>query len=234
MDLFYSPHIDSAEFKLPEEESKHCLRVLRLRIGDNVFITDGKGNLHEVTLMDENIKGCNVQIINSKTEYQKRNFSLHIAIAPTKNINRFEWFLEKCTEIGINEITPMFCEHSERRNISAERLNKVIIAALKQSCKAYLPKLNPAISFKELMKSNTNSSKYIAICEEDIDKKHLKEVYQKGENAIVLIGPEGDFSKGEIQLAYESGYKPVSLSKSRLRTETAGVVACEIINLIND
>ncbi|MEN8116270.1 MAG: RsmE family RNA methyltransferase, partial [Bacteroidota bacterium] len=157
----------------------------------------------------------------------------HIVIAPTKNIDRFEWFLEKCTEIGIDEITPILSEHSERKVIKPGRLEKIVVSAMKQSVKAYLPKLNELTSFNDLVKTSDAPAKFIAHCNGG-EKPHLKNNIEPGKNVLILIGPEGDFSPAEVELAKENGFKEISLGTSRLRTETAGVVACHIVNLIND
>ncbi len=264
MFLFYCPDISSDIITLSSEESTHCLRVLRLKKGDSINITDGKGHLYDAVLLDENIKGCTVQIQLPASSLQPpassfqppaSSFQLHIAIAPTKNISRFEWFLEKCTEIGISTISPLICEHSERRVINTERLNKIIVSALKQSQITYLPILNQPIKFVDFINNNQiaklakrsheylnvkniitnklpNCQSFIAVCDESITKP-LKDIYHKENDCIILIGPEGDFSKSEIQLALDNGYLPISLSGNRLRTETAGLLACTTINLLN-
>ncbi len=233
MQLFYTPDISSQIYNLDKEESAHCVRVLRLKEGDELFLTDGIGNLYRSKLLSADLKSSIVEVVECLPDYGKKNFELHIAIAPTKNIDRFEWFLEKSTEIGISQITPLFCEHSERTVIKAERLEKIIISAMKQSIKAFRPKLNEAIAFKQFVNLNHKFTKYIAHCE-NFDKKSLKSVYKKAENALILIGPEGDFSLTEIKMAIEKKYIAVSLGESRLRTETAGLVACHTINLINE
>ncbi len=232
MHLFYSPEITSDTFTLSQEESKHCLKVLRLNTGDTVHLTDGKGNLYQTRIIDADTKKCSLEIQEIKEEYGKRKYKIHLAVAPTKNINRYEWFLEKATEIGIDEITPIICEHSERRVIKPERLNKVIIAAMKQSLKAYLPVLNPAMSFKDFAGKNFDSEKYIAYCS-DKYRDNLKDLYKKQKDSVIMIGPEGDFSEQEINTTIKSGFKPVSLGPERLRTETAALVACHTVNLIN-
>jgi len=232
MHLFHSPEISSDIFTLSPEESKHCIKVLRLDTGDHVHLTDGNGNLYKTRILDADVKKCILEIQEVTKEYNKKDFKIHMAIAPTKNIGRFEWFLEKATEIGIDEITPFICEHSERKVIKPERLNKVIIAAMKQSLKAYLPVLNPAISFKEFAAKNFDSERYIAYCS-DKYRDNLKDVYKKQKNAVIMIGPEGDFSQVEIDFAIDTGFKPVSLGPERLRTETAALVACHTVNLIN-
>lgn len=232
MNLFYTPDIAGNSYQLNEEESKHIIRVLRFRKGDSVFLTNGSGDFFKAEITDENPKACLVKVVETTHAFGKRNYSLHIAIAPTKNIERFEWFLEKATEIGLEEITPLICDHSERRELKIERLNKVMVSAMKQSVKAYLPKLNAAVSFNSFISSPTGSQKFI--CSTDADKNNLlKNSYVKEKNVLILIGPEGDFSKEEIQLAVKNNFKIVSLGESRLRTETAGLVATSIINILN-
>jgi 16S rRNA (uracil1498-N3)-methyltransferase len=233
MQLFYVPNISGTEIILDETESKHAIRVLRLQKGDQIQVVDGKGGFYLAEIADANPKKCRLTIVNSALDFGKRNFHLHIAIAPTKNIDRFEWFLEKATEIGIDEITPLLTSHSERKTINAERLEKILVSAMKQSLKAYLPQLHELTTFKELIINNKTENKFIAYCDE-IQKIHLKDLATKGNNTLILIGPEGDFSPEEIKLAIENGFKVVSLGESRLRTETAGIVACHIVNLANE
>jgi len=233
MQLFYVPNISGAEVILDETESKHAIRVLRLQNGNRVQVVDGKGGFYLAEIVDANPKKCRLSIVNSTLEFGKRNFHLHIAIAPTKNIDRVEWFLEKATEIGIDEITPLLTSHSERKTINPERLEKILVSAMKQSLKAYLPKLNNLTSFKELIINNKTKNKFIAYCDE-IQKNHLKDLATSGNNTLILIGPEGDFSPEEVKLAIENNFKVVSLGESRLRTETAGIVACHIVNLANE
>jgi len=233
MQLFYVSNISGTEIILDETESKHAVRVLRLQNGNRVEIIDGAGGFHKAQITDANPKKCRLNIVESQKEVGKKDFHLHIAIAPTKNIDRFEWFLEKATEIGINEITPLLTSHSERKVVNSERLEKIIISAMKQSLKAYLPKLNEMTTFKELVVSNKTKNKYIAYCD-DIQKTHLKDIVVSGQDTLILIGPEGDFSPEEVQLALDNGFSVVSLGSSRLRTETAGIVACSIVNLANE
>ncbi len=233
MQLFYTPNIQSSIYCFDKEESAHCVRVLRLKPGNEIHLTDGKGNLYLAKILNTDIKNCSVEIIETFAEYGKRDFNLHIAIAPTKNIERFEWFLEKSTEIGIDIITPLICEHSERKVVKSERLNKIITSAVKQSIKTYHPILEDAIKFNNFIVKNYNSNKYIAHCENDL-KVALQSIYKKNENALILIGPEGDFSSNEIKKALENNYLPISLGNSRLRTETAGIVACHSINFLNE
>ncbi|MBN1599658.1 MAG: 16S rRNA (uracil(1498)-N(3))-methyltransferase [Bacteroidales bacterium] len=233
MQLFYAPDLKGKRYKLGKEETKHCVRVLRYKVGTCVYLTNGKGDLYIAEFVNIDPNGAELNVIDTIQNYQKRNYYLHIVIAPTKNTDRFEWFLEKSTEIGIDEITPIFTEHSERKQIKNERLERVIIAALKQSIKACLPKLNPMVSFNKFMQNNSSvKGGYIAHCHNQ-PKQRLKDVYKKGEDVIILIGPEGDFSDKEIKLALSKGFIPVSLSESRLRTETAGVVACNTVDILN-
>ncbi|HAF28895.1 MAG TPA: 16S rRNA (uracil(1498)-N(3))-methyltransferase [Bacteroidales bacterium] len=233
MHLFYTPDLSGDLYYLNETESKHCVRVLRLNTNDHIHLIDGVGGFYTAKIIDPNPKKCKVEIVESKKEFGKRNYNIHIAIAPTKNMDRFEWFLEKATEIGINEITPILCEHSERKVVKTDRLEKVIISAVKQSIKAYKPKLNEIIPIQEFLGQEHKVEKYIAHCEEN-EKIQLKNIYTKGQNTIILIGPEGDFSQSEIKLAKENNFQEISLGESRLRTETAGVVACHTINLLNE
>jgi 16S rRNA (uracil1498-N3)-methyltransferase len=233
MHLFYVSDISDTEIILDETESKHAVRVLRLQNGNQVEIIDGAGGFYKAQITDANPKKCRLIIVESQKEFGKKDFHLHIAIAPTKNIDRFEWFLEKATEIGIDEITPLLTSHSERKVVNPERLEKILVSAMKQSLKAYLPVLNNLTTFKELVINNKTENKYIAYCDE-IQKTHLKDLVAKENNTLILIGPEGDFSPEEVKLAIENGFKVVSLGESRLRTETAGIVACHIVNLANE
>ncbi len=233
MQLFYIPDISGTEVILNETESKHAIRVLRLSEGSRIQLIDGAGGFYEAVISDAHPKKCKLSVISSVKEFEKRNFKLHIAISPTKNIDRYEWFLEKCTEIGIDEITPLLSQHSERKIIKPERLNKILVAAMKQSLKAYLPKLNPITNFNELISDKKYKNRYIAHCNEG-DKVHLKKSMIPGGDVLVLIGPEGDFSPEEVGLAIKNGFTEVTLGDARLRTETAGVVACTIANLMND
>ena len=232
MNLFYTPDIEGMEYILSPEESKHCVRVLRFVEGEPVALVDGKGNWYQGEIERADVKGCKVRILEKRIDEGKRPFRLHLAIAPTKNLDRMEWMLEKCTEIGIDEITMLCTEHSERKVVKEERLEKVLIAAMKQSLKAHLPKLNPMISFKEFVKNRTESCRCIAHCHAG-EKKRLDEIYLPGDDVLILIGPEGDFSPQEVEWAEHAGFIPITLGTSRLRTETAGIVACHSINFMN-
>ncbi len=231
MHLFYSPDIEHPFHQLPEEESKHIHRVLRLMEGDELFLTNGKGVIYQCEISSASPKKCMVRILSTE-KTQVNPVQLHIAIAPTKNISRFEWFLEKATEIGIDEITPLICSHSERKVVKTDRLNKILITAMKQSLKSRLPHINQATSFNELIHRGFDGQKFIAYCttgQEDL----LQKACLPGSSALILIGPEGDFSPEEIEQAKQAGFNPVSLGNSRLRTETAGLVACTMFQLIN-
>lgn len=232
MHIFYAPDIAGNTYTLPEEESKHCIRVLRLNIGDEITLIDGKGNLFTASIANPNPKRCEVIVTDVKTEFGKRNFYLHIAIAPTKNIERLEWFLEKATEIGIDEITPILCDRSERKLVNNDRLEKIIVSAVKQSIKAYVPKLNEMISLKQFLNQHIEGQKFIAHCN-SWDLPHLKNNLQLSSKVTILIGPEGDFTPSEVEQSMSKGYEEISLGTSRLRTETAGVVACHTVSLIN-
>jgi 16S rRNA (uracil1498-N3)-methyltransferase len=233
MHLFYTPDLQGLNYTLDETESKHCIRVLRLSVNDNIQLIDGKGGFYIAKIIDPNPKKCKVEIIKSQQEFGKRNHYLHIAIAPTKNMDRLEWFVEKATEIGIDEITLLLCEHSERKVVKTDRLEKIAVAAMKQSLKAYKPIINELTAIKDLLKRNFDGMRFIAHCE-DNQKNLLKTAYVKGKNTLILIGPEGDFSIEEIKLAKENQFTEISLGNSRLRTETAGIIACHAINLLND
>ena len=232
MTLFYVPNLTSANV-LPEEESLHAVKVLRLQAGDLIIVVDGVGGYHKARITLAHHKRCAFEILESQSEFGKRDYKLHIAIAPTKNMERLEWFVEKATEIGIDEITPIICRFSERKVVKDERLEKIIVSAAKQSVKAYFPKLNPQCSFDDLMKNHQASQKFIAHCYEQ-DKRLLQNEITKASEILILIGPEGDFSPDEVQKAIDCGFVPVSLGESRLRTETAGVVACHTVALMNN
>ncbi|MBL4593801.1 MAG: 16S rRNA (uracil(1498)-N(3))-methyltransferase [Flavobacteriales bacterium] len=233
MSIFYTPDIKNEKnYTLNESESKHAIRVLRLKENDTIVLVDGKGMFFDATIINTNPKKCEVVISNTREENISKP-KLHIAIAPTKNNDRTEWFIEKCTEIGINEITPILCKHSERKKIKQERYSKTAISAMKQSLKATLPLINDLTNFNTLVNTSFDGKKYIAHCYNE-KQKHFKAIHQLGENSLVLIGPEGDFSQEEIKLALEKGFKPITFGESRLRTETAGIVACTTFNLINE
>lgn len=231
MHVFYTPDI-LTNAELPQEEAQHCIRVLRLSVGDEVTLTDGAGNFYQAVINAATNKRCLVTI--TETHFQQPLWigHLHIALAPTKNMDRNEWLAEKATEIGIDELTFLNTRYSERKQIKTERIEKILISAIKQSLKARLPKLNEMKEFDKFIAQPFGGQKFIAHCYEG-DKPLLSDAMQKGEDALVLIGPEGDFSEEEVKRAIEKGFKPISLGKSRLRTETAALVACHTMNLVN-
>ncbi len=233
MHIFYSPDISKAIHTLSNEESKHCIKVLRLKKGDNVQIINGKGSIYLCEIIDANHKKCLLKIVEKRSKDKRAEYSVHIAIAPTKNNDRFETFLEKATEIGIDEISPFIGRFSERKKINTNRFEKVIISAVKQSANPFLPNMNSLNTFHDLINTKFEGEKYIAHCYESSNKKHLKNSYNKGEDVMILIGPEGDFSEDEIKQAISKGFNEISLSDNRLRTETAGIIACQIIDFMN-
>ena len=227
MQLFFCKDYDK-ELRLSEEESRHVVKVLRKSIGEKLYFTDGKGMFLTGEIITTDRKNTTVKIIKKEKKIKNHNYSLHIAIAPTKNMDRFEWFLEKSTEIGIDEITPIICSNSERKIIKLERCNRILKSAMKQSLKFYLPKLNEPIKFKDFIQKKYEGKKYIAHCKE-YEKTKLK---KENNSMHIMIGPEGDFSEEEISMASEKEFIHVSLGNSRLRTETAGLVATQSINMI--
>lgn len=241
MQLFYNPNISDSdsyrnakEVTFDKEESRHIIKVLRMKEGDSFKITNGKGSFFNAEIVNANPKSCLVKILSEENQ-QPLPYKLHLVVAPTKLNDRYEWFLEKATEIGVSEITPIICDHSERKVIKAERYEKILQSAMKQSLKAYLPVLNPAVYFKDFIGTNndTDSLRFIAHCEET-DKNSLKSLLLPNKNITILIGPEGDFSSEEIDLATKTGFLPVALGESRLRTETAAIVACHSVAFVNE
>ncbi|MCQ2347909.1 MAG: 16S rRNA (uracil(1498)-N(3))-methyltransferase [Paludibacteraceae bacterium] len=232
MYLFYTPDI-ATNHCLSEEESGHCVRVLRYTKGDEILLTDGQGSTYTARITNPHPKHCEFEIISQEKQAKGHDFYLHIAIAPTKNVERLEWMVEKCTEIGVDEITPLLCRFSERKQLRTDRLQKIVLSAAKQSLTPYLPKLNELTPFDVFIQNAKEQDKFIAHCYKE-DKKVLKDEIRKGRDVLVLIGPEGDFSEQEIQDALQRGFVPVSLGNSRLRTETAGVVACHTAILMNE
>ncbi|MEO7990451.1 MAG: 16S rRNA (uracil(1498)-N(3))-methyltransferase [Chryseolinea sp.] len=231
MNLFYQPLIPQGVFYLDQEESKHCIKVLRRSKDDELKITDGKGYFYNAVITKADPQQCQFQIKEKISETVK-DFSIHVAISPTKSPERIEWFVEKAVELGIDEISFVHCKTTERPFIKIERLEKVAISAMKQSLKATLPKVNDLIKLDTLIKQANEASKFIAYVDHS-NPAHLKRVAAASSNYLVLIGPEGDFSDGELSQAIQQGFKKVSLGNSRLRTETAGLAACHILNLIN-
>ncbi len=232
MHIFYTPDIKSDRYTLNEEESKHCVRVLRLKIGDKITLLDGVGGFYIAEITNNKPKSCEVKINQTEKEYGKRNYHLSVAVAPTKNNDRFEWFLEKSTEIGVDKFIPFISQQSERKVIKPERLNKRIVSAAKQSVQAYRPQLGGLLRFIDVINTNFEGKKLIAHCF-DTEKPYLKSVITKGESVLILIGPEGDFTMEEVEMAKNKGFQEISLGDSRLRTETAGIVAVHTVALVN-
>lgn len=231
MTLFYAPDIAQTPF-LNEEESLHCAKVLRLKAGDVAHVIDGVGGLYQVEIVAPHAKHTEVRILSVQHDFEKRPFRIHLAVAPTKNSDRFEWFVEKATEIGVDTITPLLCRYSERKLIKPERIEKILISASKQSLKAFVPKLNPMTPYNEFMNSVSEPHRFIAHCYE-AEKTHLLHSCPPHSDVLVLVGPEGDFSLDEVRLALDNEFKAVTLGSSRLRTETAGVVACHLVTVVN-
>ena len=226
MHLFYCPDISDSDAVLNTEESAHCLRVLRLTRGDKTLLIDGKGGIYEAVITHPDPKNCRLQILNKLPAIPARSYNLHIAIAPTKSIDRFEWFIEKAVEIGVDTITPLLCKRSERKILKTDRLHKLVISTMKQAMTATLPVINEITSYNSFITKYTLGENYfIAHCSE-MEKKHLRDLIIPGKDVVILIGPEGDFTDNEIDEALTMGFVPVSLGTNRLRTETAGIVAC--------
>lgn len=232
MALFYAPDIEHS-LELPDDEAAHCLRVLRLGVGSELDITDGKGSFYKAVISEISGKHCFVELKETLRMPKGWHGRLHIAIAPTKNMDRIEWFVEKAVEIGIDELTFLNCRFSERKVVKNERVERIVVSAMKQSLKPYKTTLNEVVDFKKFIEKTINGTKYIAHCYET-EKIMLKNVIKSGDDVTILIGPEGDFSPEEVQMAVDAGYSPVSLGNSRLRTETAGLVACHTFCLKNE
>lgn len=231
MHVFYTPDI-ATSCEMPEEEAGHCLRVLRLTVGDEVMLTDGKGSFYKAVISAATNKRCQLKVIEELPQEKGWTGWLHLAMAPTKNMDRTEWFAEKATEIGFDELTFLNSRYSERKVIKTERIEKILVSAVKQSLKASKPVLNEMMDFNKFISQEFQGQKFICHCNEG-EKKLLKDVVVPGEDAVILIGPEGDFSPEEVAKAMACGFIPVSLGKSRLRTETAGLVAVHTLNLFN-
>ena len=235
MHLFYTPdlELDKGEYySLSKEESSHCVKVLRLREKDTICLTNGTGRFVFAEITDASPKLCSFIVNEVKDDYGKRNYRIHIAVAPTKNMNRMEWFVEKAVEMGVDKISFFTSEHSERMVVKRERVEKIMISALKQSLKAYMPELDEKVSFKDLVKNSQESKKFIAYCKPE-GRTSIKDSYNKEEDVLILIGPEGDFSENEVSFAIENGFKTITLGESRLRTETAALFALQGIHFVN-
>ncbi|MBO7100949.1 MAG: 16S rRNA (uracil(1498)-N(3))-methyltransferase [Bacteroidales bacterium] len=239
MQLFYNPDITpNAYCTLDPEESRHAVRVLRMREGDELNVTDGRGNLYLCNIVDADDRACSVDVAETLSTFHFPLSTLHLAVAPTKNPSRMEWLVEKAVEIGVGEITLLQCDHSERSFLKTDRLEKLAVSAMKQSLHTVLPKINPTVKLSDWLNSQLSTLnsqlKFIAHCEADKPRTPLAAALKPGKDVVVLIGPEGDFSEEEIALALACGFQPVSLGPSRLRTETAALYAVVAFNLIND
>lgn len=232
MNVFYLPEAQIGTISFPEEESKHIVKVLRMKEGDRFCVSDGNGSLYDAELVAAHPKRAMAELSNKRDGYDIKDYKLTIALAPTKLNERTEWFLEKATEIGIDEIRLFTSYHSERRAANVDRFKKIIISAMKQSMKSKMPVIHELQPFDKLVKQDFQGKKFIAWIDDSVHD-NLCDLYKKNEDVIVLIGPEGDFSKEEVALAKENGFVPVSLGEARLRTETAALVACHTVQLIN-
>lgn len=234
MQLFYNPDIHEAtsSFTFDKEESKHIVKVLRKSVGDVLHITNGLGWMFDAEIINADIKKCQANISNAK-QHPKREYKLHLAVAPTKMNDRFEWFLEKATEIGIDTITPILCDHGERKVIKLDRFEKILQSAMKQSLQCYLPTINELTTFNNFVNQDFEGQKYIAHCE-DSDRNSLKSQLKPDQDIVILIGPEGDFSVKEIETALQHNFIPVTLGNTRLRTETAAIAACHSVAFVNE
>jgi 16S rRNA (uracil1498-N3)-methyltransferase len=233
MQIFYAPGINGDIHYLDENESRHCIRVLRMTEGSRVTLVDGKGNLFEGYISNPDQKRCQISITGIVRDFEKRDYRLHIAVSPLKNQDRFEWFVEKSVETGIDEITPIYCKNTEKQGIKTERINNIIISAMKQSIKTVKTEFHQPVSFTDFIKSDFAGVRMIAHCSNKTERTGISSVYTRGNDATILIGPEGDFSEEEIKMAVRQGFKSVHLGNSRFRTETAGVAACLAVYFIN-
>lgn len=233
MQIFYAPDINSGYYTLDKNESKHSVRVLRMKKGTPVRLIDGKDNLYEGVVDNPDPGKCGIRIVSVINNFESREYRLHIAVSPLKNPERFEWFVEKSVEIGVDEITPVICRNTEKQGIKTERITKIIVSAMKQSLKARLTILNEPCRFEDFISRESDSVRMIACCNKDYKRMSIGETCHKGSNAVILIGPEGDFTGDETESAVARGFCPVHLGKSRLRTETAGIAACHSIYFIN-
>ena len=234
MHRFFAPDI-ATTLTLPEEESRHCVRVLRLAEGDEIEVIDGCGTIFRCRIAIAHNKHCAVEILSQEDCMPHWGAKIRLAVAPTKNIDRIEWMAEKCTEMGIDHITPLLCIHSERKVLKTDRLHKILVAAMKQSLKAQLPQLDELTPINDVINENFDGQRFIAYCDESLprdERKSLPQVYDPNKDAIMMIGPEGDFDPQEVEAALKAGFIPVTLGKSRLRTETAAMTAVAMMHTI--
>ncbi len=232
MQLFYDPNISGVQYELGPEESRHIVQVLRKKVGDELMVTDGKGFRYHAEIVEAGKRSCLLKV-NSREEVLSNSNHIHIAVAPTKSMDRLEWFVEKAVEIGVGEISFIYCNRSERKNLKIQRVEKILIAAMKQSGRCVLPKINDAVNLVNWIKAVGAENKFIAHCVDSENKQLLKDQpFEDCEQTCILIGPEGDFTPQEIELTVKYGFQPVSLGEARLRTETAALAACHIVNLM--
>lgn len=229
--IFYHPDIANSQ-QLPEQESQHCVKVLRMKEGDELTVVDGCGNFYSCELVQAHPKHCLVKILDVQKQELNRDFKIAIAFAPTKQMDRNEWFIEKAVEIGVDRFIPLRCDFSERKEIKSDRLTKIMVSAMKQSKQAFLPVLEEITTFQQLVSQPFVGQKFIAHCY-STEKSVLSQLCKKGENTLILIGPEGDFSESEVQMAIDNGFKAISLSDNRLRTETACLTALHTVHVVN-
>lgn len=229
--IFYHPDIANSQ-QLPEQESQHCVKVLRMKEGDELTVVDGCGNFYSCELVQAHPKHCLVKILDVQKQELNRDFKITIAFAPTKQMDRNEWFIEKAVEIGVDRFIPLRCDFSERKEIKTDRLTKIMVSAMKQSKQAFLPVLEEMTPFQQVVSQSFEGQKYIAHCY-STDKSALSQICKKGENTLILIGPEGDFSESEVQMAIDNGFKAISLGDNRLRTETACLTALHTVHVVN-
>lgn len=233
MNLFYSTEIDERTIVLGEEEARHCVKVLRKTVGDEIHVIDGNGNLYTAKIVSVGKRDCVCEIVSKTERFGSHNYYVRMCVAPTKNIDRFEFFVEKAVEIGVDEIVPLLCENSERKTINLERAERIVLSAMKQSYKATKPNLTEMTDIKTVLANSFNGKKCIAHCENQ-EKQLLRDVVEKQGEITILIGPEGDFSVKEIELAKQNGWIPISLGESRLRTETAAIAAVHTVEVMNE
>lgn len=232
MQIFYVPDLIRDNYCLNEAESHHAIKVMRMQNGDKINLVDGKGTFYKAIISNAHPKHTQVDIEETLLEFEKRKYGLHIAISPLKNTDRFEWFLEKATEIGIDRITPLLCKRTEKKGFNAERAHRIVESAMKQSLKAYCPVIDTPISFTDFIKKENDYVKLIACCEGE--RKPINELYTPAQNITILIGPEGDFTDEEVENSIQKEFLPITLGNSRLRTETAGIAACHSVFYINN
>ena len=233
MQLFYTNNVSEGTALFSREESGHCVRVLRMRSGDTLHFTDGEGSIYEGIITEDDPHNMKVSVTGVTKNAGKRQYRLHVAISPLKNDDRLEWFIEKAVELGIDEITPVICFRTEKKRIRKERLEGLILSAMKQSVKSFLPRLNEAVTFTEFVARGSTGRKLIACCDQQFERQAITSVTRRGEDVVVMIGPEGDFTEEEVRLASDAGFLPVHFGPSRLRTETAGVAACCAVYFTN-